>query len=209
MIKQSRFFLLGLFAALGIFLSGCAFNSQPQAVLYDLGLPSSMPEERLLPAGMPRLLVFQVNAADWLNSSKMYYRLAQVNEQQTRFYTLSRWNTQPPKLFRERLQSRILALGGEIGSGRIADADELRLMVHIEDFSQYFHDADYSEGRIALRVSVTGKNGVFLQKSFLAAVPAPSQDAAGGVRALAAATDGVIVEILQWISGNCRQADAG
>lgn len=206
MMKPSRFFFASLFAALGMLFSGCAFHSQPPATLYDLGLPSSMPENRILPAGMPRLLVFQVNAADWLNSSKMYYRLGQVNAQQTRFYTLSRWNTQPAKLFRERLQSRILSSGGEIGSGRVADADELRLIVHLEDFSQYFHDADHSEGRVALRILVTGKKGVFLQKSFLYTVPAQSQDAAGGAAALADATDGVIADMLQWIGENYPQA---
>lgn len=208
MMKQRRLFFVSLFTALGLFLSGCAFHSQPPATLYDLGLPSSMPEERILPAGMPRLLVFQVNAADWLNNSKMYYRLGQVNAQQTRFYTLSRWNTNPPKLFRERLQSRILSLGGEIGSGRIADADELRLIVHLEDFSQYFHDANHSEGRIALRVSVTGKKGLFLQKSFLYTVPAQSPDAVGGAAALADAADGVIADMLQWIGENYSQAGA-
>jgi cholesterol transport system auxiliary component len=38
------------------------------------------------------------------------------------------------------------------------------------------------------------------QRSFIAQQPAPSPDAAGGVRALTAASDRVLSEIAQWLS---------
>lgn len=208
MMKQHRFFF-SFFAALCLLFSGCAFNSQPAAMLYDLGPASFEAKEYVLPNEMPRLLVSQVNAADWLNSSKMYYRLAQVNDQQTRFYTLSRWNTRPSKLFSERFQSAALASGSEVGNGGMAVPDEWRVTVHIEDFSQYFYDEAKSEGRIALRVSVAAKGGSLLQKRFLRAEPAMSPDAAGGAAALAAATDGIIADILQWVGENYRRQTAG
>ena len=204
MMKQHRFFFFSFLAAFCLLFSGCAFNSQPAAVLYDLGPAPFEAETHALPAEMPRLLVSQVNAADWLNSSKMYYRLAQVNDQQTWFYTLSRWNTRPSKLFSERFQSALLASGSEVENG-MAAPDAWRVTVHIEDFSQYFYDASKSEGRIVLRVSVAGKNGRLLQKRFLRAEPAMSPDAAGGAAALAAATDGIIADILQWVGENCRR----
>ncbi|MDL2284573.1 PqiC family protein [Oxalobacter sp. OttesenSCG-928-P03] len=182
-------------------------NSQPPATLYDLGPPSSMPAEKALPPDMPTLVVFRVNSPDWLGNTMMYYRLTHVNEQQTRFYTLSRWNMPPPKLFRDRLKSRIVSAGGEIGGGRMPRAEQLRLVVHLEDFSQYFLDDSNSEGRVALRVSVLNKDALVAQKSFLHTVTAPTPDASGGAQALSLATDEVIAQILLWIVENYKKGD--
>lgn len=209
MMKPRHFFFFSLLATCCLILSGCALqSSQPQAVLYDLGPPSSMPSEKMLPDDVPRLVVFRVNSPDWLNNTQMHYRLLHVNELQTRFYTLSRWSVQPPKLFRERLKSRIVAAGGEIGGGRAQRADQLRLVVNIEDFSQYFADNSHSEGRIALRVSVLGKDGLVAQKSFLHTVAAASPDAPGGAKALSVAADEVITEILLWIVENYKRGES-
>ncbi len=209
MIKRSRLFFFSLLAVCCLILSGCAMNSQPQSVLYDLGPPSSMPEGPALPAGMPPLIVFQVNSPDWLDSTKMYYRLEHVNAQQARFYTLSRWNMAPSKLFRDRLKSRIVSAGGEIGGGRVPKEGQLRLIVHVEDFSQYFKDDANSEARIALRVSVLDKDGSMIaQKGFLHTVAAKSPDAPGGAQALSAATDDVISEILAWVVENSRKGES-
>lgn len=209
MMKRPYLFFSSLLAVCCLFLSGCALqSSQPPATLYDLGPASSMPAEKTLPEGMPTLVVFRVNAPDWLNNTQMYYRLAHVNDQQTRFYTLSRWNAQPPKLFRDRFKSRIVAAGGEIGGGRAPKADQLRLIIHVEDFSQHFLDDSNSEGRIALRVSVLGKDGLIAQKSFLHTVAAPSPDAPGGAKALSVATDEVITEVLLWIVQNYKKGES-
>ena len=81
----------------------------------------------------------------------------------------------------------------------------MRLIVNIEDFSQYFTDDSHSEGRIALRVSVLGKDGLVAQKSFLHAVAASTPDAPGGAKALSVATDEVIAEILLWIVENYKK----
>lgn len=209
MMKPRHFFFSSLLAACCLILSGCALqSSQPQATLYDLGPSSSMPSEKMLPDDVPTLVVFRVNSPDWLNNTQMYYRLKHVNEQQTRFYTLSRWNVAPPKLFRDRLKSRIVAAGGEIGGGRMPRADQLRLIVNVEDFSQYFTDDSNSEGRVALRVTVLGKDGLLAQKSFLHAVAAASPDAPGGAKALSVAADEVISEILLWIVENYKKDES-
>lgn len=208
MMKRSPLFFSCLLAAFCLLLSGCALQtSQPPSTLYDLGPASSLPSEKTLPEDMPTLVVFRVNAPDWLNNTKMYYRLAHVNDQQTRFYTLSRWNAQPPKLFRDRLKSRIVAAGGEIGGGRAHKVNQLRLIVHVEDFSQYFSDDSNSEARIALRISVLDRDGLIAQKSFLQTAPASTPDAPGGAKALSVATDEVISEILRWIVQNYKKGE--
>lgn len=204
-MKLTRFFFSSLLIGCCLLLSGCMTSSQPAAILYDLGPDSSMPTGRQMPADMPLLAVSQVESADWLDNNKMYYRLAQVNDQQTRYYTLSLWNMQPQRLFRERLTSRIISAGGDVAGEKVDKTNILRLFVHIEDFSQYFYDDSNSEGRIALRVSVIGKDDFLMQKSFFHKVTAPSPDSAGGAKALAIATDEIIFQMLQWIAENYRK----
>ncbi len=145
---------------------------------------------------MPRLSVYQVNAPEWLGSTMMYYRLAHVDLRETRFYTLSRWNMPPSKLFRDRLESRLVSASG----GSVSREGRWRLIVHMEDFSQHFVDDANSEGRIALRVSVLDGDGLVARQRFLRAVPAPAPDAPGGARALSVATDEVIADILRWLT---------
>lgn len=204
MIKRMHLLLGCLVAVCGFLLSGCAIESQPPAILYDLGPPSLVPTEKALPSDMPVLSVSRVTASDWLSSSMMYYRLEQVNDQQTRFYTLSRWNMPPSNLFQNRLKSRIVSAGGEISVGRV-QGERLRLVIYVEDFSQYFSDASHSEARIVLRVSILGKKGMIAQKRFLQTVPSKTPDAAGGAQALSVATDDVITEILAWIVSNYQK----
>ncbi|MCL1886803.1 MAG: PqiC family protein [Betaproteobacteria bacterium] len=205
MLKRSHLSLFSLLVVCCWLLFGCAINSQPSATLYDLGPVSSAQTNKVFPPDMPLLVISRVNAPSWLRNTMMYYRQAQVNDQQTLFYTLSRWSMPPPELFRDHLESRIVAAGGVIEGTRANKAGQLRLIVHIEDFSQYFQDDSTSEGRIALRVSIFGKDRLVAQKSFFHKVPAPSPDAPGGVQALSVAADEVITEILHWIVEN-RQA---
>ena len=208
MMNTRHFFFSCLMAVCCLLLSGCALNtSQPPATRYDFGPVSSVPSGQIVPTDLPALVVSQVSAPDWLNSTRMYYRLAHVNEQQTLFYTLSSWNAQPSKLFRERFHSRIVAAGGETGDGVMSKANQLRLIIHLEDFSQYFLDDSDSKARIALRVSVPGRDGSVLRKSFFHQVDAPTPDAAGGAKALSVATDEVITQVLDWIVENHKKGE--
>ena len=204
-MKQHHF-LSGLLIAISLlFLGGCAFNSQPAAIQYDLGPTTSMPAERIFSSNMPPIIVSQVDAPAWLNNNKMYYRLSQVNDQQTRFYTRTLWNMPPAKLFREYLKSLIVSSSGEIGGQKISTTNALRLFIYIEDFSQYFYSDESSEGRIALRASLLGKDNLLIQKSFYRAIPAPTPDAAGGVKALATGANEIMTEILYWVKENYKK----
>ncbi len=204
-MKQHHFFSGLLIAISLLFFGGCAFNSQPSALQYDLGPTSSIKTKQILSSDVPAIMVSQVDAPAWLNNNKMYYRLAQVNEQQTRFYTRTLWNMPPAKLFREYLKSHIVSSGGEIGGKKISTANTIQLFIYIEDFSQYFYTDENSEGRIALRASILNQDGVLTQKSFYKAIKAPTPDAAGGVQALATGTNEVIIEILHWIEKNYKK----
>ena len=77
------------------------------------------------------------------------------------------------------------------------------LRVELEEFSQLFESPTASTGLLRLRATAlhASPQGEKLlgQRSFIVQRPAPSADAAGGVRALTAATDAVVEEIDQWL----------
>ena len=76
--------------------------------------------------------------------------------------------------------------------GRVPDT----LRVSLEEFSQYFESPTSSVGLVRLRAtlirSAPGGDRVLAQRTFTAQRPAPSADAPGGVKALAAASDAVV-----------------
>ncbi len=79
----------------------------------------------------------------------------------------------------------------------------LLLRVELEEFTQLFESPIASTGLLrlratALRASPQGEK-LLGQRSFIVQRPAPSADAAGGVRALTAATDAVVEEVEQWL----------
>jgi cholesterol transport system auxiliary component len=79
------------------------------------------------------------------------------------------------------------------------------LRMGLEEFSHLFESETRSWGVLRLRVTVMDSTAageqLVAQRTFLVRRPAPSADAAGGVRALAAATDALAEEIAQWMQG--------
>ena len=84
-----------------------------------------------------------------------------------------------------------------------ASALPLRLRIDLEEFSQLFTTPESSVGLIRLRatlVDITPTGEKLLgQRNVVVQRPASSADAAGGVRALTAATDAAIDEINDWL----------
>ena len=78
------------------------------------------------------------------------------------------------------------------------------LQLELHEFSQVFDAPGTSVGlvRVLATVASPGADGapMLAQRSFIAQQPAPSPDAAGGVRALTAASDVVLSDIAQWLS---------
>ena len=145
-----------------------------------------------------------------LDNTALLYRLAYQEAQQLRPYAMARWSTPPAQLVRQRLREH-LSLRRPVFNARDGlalnrsqnAALPLRLRLELEEFSQLFTAPDTSLGVIRLRatlVEVTpGGEKLLGQRSVVAQRPAPSADAAGGVRALTAATDAAIEEIDQWL----------
>jgi cholesterol transport system auxiliary component len=78
------------------------------------------------------------------------------------------------------------------------------LRLELEEFSQLFDTPNSSHALLRLRATLTqrspGSETLLAQHSFVVQRPAPSADAAGGVRALTAAADAVVLELEAWLA---------
>ncbi|HCY14888.1 MAG: hypothetical protein A2Z93_16320 [Curvibacter sp. GWA2_64_110] len=180
-------------------LSGCALPERgPSPMLYDFGarsLPSAPASAAALPA-----LAITAQATPALDGNAMLYRLAYADGQQLRTYTLARWAMSPAELVQQRLReglsSQFTVLRPGEGSSRV-------LQLELDEFSQVFEAPDKSSGLLRLRATVRQRlpsgERMMAQRTVVVQRPAPSADAAGGVRALSAATDAAVDELAQWL----------
>lgn len=177
-------------------LTGCASVKKPQAELFDLGL--ALPAAAM-PA-LPPMALADVNAPEWLDSPAIFYRLAYDSGRQPRPYANSRWSMSPAQLFAQRLKSRVGQAGGTLLSASDGATGVPVLHLDADEMSQVFDSADRSDGLVSMRLSVLNGKRLVGQKSFVRRVPSASADAAGGVDAIAAASDAVIADMLQWLA---------
>ena len=195
-------------------VSGCsALPDKPvRPMLYDFG-PGSVAhvETATRQAALPALALDDITTSGGaLDNSALLYRLAYAEVQALRPYAQARWSTPPAQLVRQRLREQ-LSLRRPVFNARDSVAINraegavlpLRLRLELEEFSHLFTAPDTSVGVIRLRatlVEVTASGEKFIdQRSVVVQRPAPTADAAGGVRALTAATDAAIEEIDQWL----------
>ena len=177
-------------------LPGCASIKKPQAELYDMGLATAAAN---MPA-LPPMALAEVNAPEWLDSPAIFYRLAYAKARQPRPYADSRWSMSPAQLFAQRLKSRMSQAGGTLLSASDGATGIPLLHLDADEISQVFDSPESSSGLVAMRLSVLNGRRLLGQKSFVRRMPAPSADAAGGVEAIAAASDAVIADMLQWLA---------
>ena len=198
----------GLFLILFLGLAGCAGTSlQPvRPVVFDLG-----PGPLAAPAPAPvvkrtALVLGEVEAPVALESTAVQYRLAYLDALQLKPYSKARWSMAPAQLLRQRLREHLSMERALLnpGEGGLSGAEAPHtLRVDLEEFSQLFEAPDKSVGLLRLRVTLVmadpsgGKK--VAQRSMVVQRPAPTADAAGGVRALTAAVDAAVQEIGQWV----------
>ncbi len=199
---------LALAAAL---LAGCgALPERPQrAALYDFGAgPSAVSAATVPPAQLPPMLLPHIDAPARLDGAQILYRLGYSDPNELRPYSLARWSVPPTRLLEQRLREalaqRRVVLGAEEGTNiaRVQGKVPNSLRLTLEEFSQYFESAGSSSGMVRVRATLMNTTGagdrVLGQRTFSAQAPAPTADAAGGVKALAAASDAVVAQVVQW-----------
>ena len=188
-------------------LSACAaLPEKPvRPVVYDFG-PASLAGSAVAVgnaavAPLPALMLADIQAPAALDGTAMLYRLAYTDARQLRPYAQARWSMTPAQLVRQRLREQLSAQRTVLNPGE-APAN-LTLRLELEEFTQIFDQPDHASAQVRLRATLVdtqaGRERLLAQRQASAQRPAPSPDAAGGVQALAAATDAVVAELAQWV----------
>src|SRR5712691_6229378 len=124
--------------ALGLACAACSIGPAPAPAIanYDFGpAPDGHPAQ-----GPHRaLLVHDVGAPAWLDSSLIHYRLAYQDAARPQVYAESRWVMSPASLFTHRLRAQLSASGS---GGIVQPGDGARagyaLRVELDEFTQVF-----------------------------------------------------------------------
>jgi len=203
---------------LALLLAGCgALPDKPaRATLYDFGpgIAASAATGQPPAAALPTLALAEIESNTRLDGTQILYRLGYADANELRPYGQSRWSLPPAQLLRQRLRDalaeRRTVLGPEESAtiarteGRVPDT----LRISLDEFSHYFESAGSSVGLVRLRATLirggAGGDRVLGQRTFTVRRPAPSADAPGGVKALAAATDAAVSDVVQWVDQQAR-----
>lgn len=190
-------------------LAGCkALPDKPQPqTMYDFG-PVAAPASAVAPT-RAALFLPEVEVAGILETPGLLYRLAYQDPHQLKPYAFARWSAPPGQLLRQRLRE-VLGRDRPVLDAAAAAALTSRggtappvLRVELEEFSQVFDSPTASQGVLRLRCTLlentSGGERLVAQRSFHVQRPAPSADAAGGVRALTAAVDATAQDIASWL----------
>lgn len=179
-------------------LSGCVTVKPDASALFDLGRMPSAQDAASLPA-LPPISVAEIDVPSWLDRRMMHFRLSYADDLQPRVYSQSRWAAAPGELVEQRLKWQITRAGGVALPASSGATNVPVLRMEVQDFTQVFSSPQKSTGQVSLRASVFDGRNLVAQKTFVRHVAAPSADAAGGAKALAAASDAVIAEIIIWL----------
>lgn len=204
----------GLMLLVALALGACsALPDKPlRAALYDFGPGplSTLPATRQ--AALPPLALSDISTPGGaLDNQAVLYRLAYDDAQQLRPYSQARWSMPPAQLVRQRLREtlgrdRAVFNAGEgpaLNRSAALGAPPRTLQLQLEEFSHLFQSPASSTGLVRLHATLVENTPsgekLLAQRYFTVQRPATSADAAGGVRALTAATDAAIGEISLWL----------
>ncbi|MGG7605288.1 ABC-type transport auxiliary lipoprotein family protein [Massilia sp. BKSP1R2A-1] len=188
---------LSILAAV-LVLAGCASSKTQEATTFDFGPAAA--QQTNAPAALPAIVVMDATGPAALENERMYYRLNYANALEARTYANSRWASNPLQMVTQRMKARLSQTGMKVLSATDASTGVPLLRVEVDDFVHAFSSAGQSEGQLTLRASLFSDHRLLDQRTFTRTTPAPSADAAGGARALAASLDAVAADIQAWLA---------
>lgn len=184
-------------------IGGCTLGL-PAAVSnirYDLG-PAPQPSAPYAgiatgPGAPPALRLFDVRAPRALETDDILYRMNYADPRRSAAYANSHWTMRPSQLLTERVRHALAARGEVVGGGQAVQAP--LLTIDLEQFEQVFDSEGESHGALTARATLTRDGKVLAQQTFVSRAPASMPDAAGGVHALAAASDDFVAQLVAWL----------
>lgn len=199
---QARSSTLALSLSAAFVLSACATPTTPVSkVAYDFGPAHTAAGVQHAPSARPLVLGDLVSNTA-LSNSAVQYRLNYANAQELRPYSLARWSLSPTALVQQRVRSALSSVGPvlTVNDGTTA----LSVKVELEEFSQQFDAPESSQGVVIFRATLFKEGALHAQKVFEARATAPTANAAGGVKALAVATDMAASQLALWVKSNAQ-----
>jgi ABC-type uncharacterized transport system auxiliary subunit len=194
--------------------SGCSLlgSHDPPKAGFDFGPPRAASSVRHTSNdARANIMVYEVAAPAWIDSSSIYYRLAYQQAARPMPYAQSEWVMPPAGLLTQRLRSSLSASGSsELRPVASEEPAVYALRSELFEFEQIFDQPGRSRGVLRLRATLEGQ-GMWAQRTFIIEKPAPTADAAGGVAALSQCADELAVLINEWAFGssaNVRDAAA-
>ena len=181
-----------LLGAVGL-LGACATNA-PKApgATFDFG---PLPAARALP--LKGIAVQDVAAPQWMDSTRIYYRLAYADATQPAAYANSRGVMPTTHLWTQRVKQRASQAGAVVaGNEGLRGAPTLK--IELDEFAHTFSSAKESKGVVRLRATLLNGREVVAQRTFAQESTSTVADAGGGARALIAAGDAAIDAVLDW-----------
>lgn len=184
-------------------LGGCGAASRQNVVPRHYMLGGSAPAASQISSHSngATLRIARIEMPAWLQGTGLYYRLAYRNDNVIAAYANSDWAAPPAAMLEQRLRNA-LADGGwraVVGPASNAQAD-FTLHVSVDDFSQVFTSPGESFGVLDATVTLDGANDALVaQRHFHFRVAAPSADAAGGIKALDAASRDFTQQLRDWL----------
>ena len=206
-------------ACVAMALAGCgALPEKPaRSTLYDFGPGLVAPAAAAAPSAansLPTLALAEVESSARLEGTQVLYRLGYADANELRPYGQARWSVTPTQLVQQRLRMALSANRTVLGTEESATLSRAQgnrpntLRIALDEFTHYFASPTSSTGLVRLRATLVqgtaGGDRIIAQRVFTAQRPAPSADAAGGVKALAAASDAAIAEIVAWVDAAPR-----
>jgi cholesterol transport system auxiliary component len=179
-------------------LAACATPQAPTPkAVFDFGPILALPTTNLaakLPIAAP-ISLSEIDSGAGLDSTALLYRLGYADAQQLRPYAQARWSVPPSQLIWARLRDAFAVHGPVLGP---APMTPWVLKVELEEFSQLFVSPQASLGMIRLRATLFQADRLVAQTNILVRTNAPSPDASGGVKALTAAADDAVAQMVRW-----------
>ena len=186
-------------------LGACSAPRGVTTAVYDFGpgVVEPQPQNRMAP--LPLLVMADVQAPLALEGSAVLYRLNYTDGQLLRPYAQARWSMPPAQLLRQQLRATLSAQRPILNAneGGPSPAGALVLRMELEEFSQLFDSPQASRGVLRVRATLLragpGGESLVAQRTVVASSPAPTPDAAGGVRALTVAAQSAITQLDDWV----------
>ena len=175
-------------------LFGACASNPPKApgATFDFG---PLPAAKTLP--LKGIAVPDVAAPQWMDSTRIYYRLAYVDAAQPAAYANSRWVMPATHLWTQRVKQRASQTGAIVAGGEGLRGAPM-LKIELDEFAHTFTTAKESKGVVRLRATLLNGREVVAQRSFSEESTSVVADASGGARALIAAGDTAIDAVLAW-----------